>query len=315
MRFAPIYGMLAMLVCGHYSNAQFYENRNNLFQYGMSSSLTIGFKFIKPKKLTDNFYAYGNVNLGGSVNPDYGGLVTQIGISGTYNFLSSKRNSFAAQLHTTLQAVLSPYKTEKVENWHIYRQPFYSMANLSYPAVKNVYPLSIAIGTAYISLLTRPGPLEKKTQRVGTVYGKFGHVHVFYQNDGVLPKLIADQKDRWYTSSGLIAWHSNKEDIEVNHIQVAYNRFTGYSDGSYELASALNNNIVVYEEQEERLFNMDYFRLGIGLEHNYQININAINSKLRAFQGQKMVHYIRNNPYHPDNSTFQMGIDGTIRSK
>lgn len=315
MRFQPIYSLLGLVVCFQYCNGQVYESKNDLFQYGMASSLTIGFKLIKPKKLTDNFYAYGNINLGGSVNPDYGGVVAQIGISGTYNFFSSKRNSFAAQLHSTLQAVLSPYKTEKVDNFATYRQPFYSMANLSLPAVKNVYPLSIAIGTGYISLLTRSGPLAKKTQRIGSVYGKFGKVHVFYQNDGVLPKLIADQKDRWFTSSFLISWHSNKEDIDINHIQIAYNRFTGYSPGSYEIAGALNNNLVVYADTTQRQYNMDYAKFSFGLKNQRQVSFNIINSKYRMFQGQKSIHYLRNNPYHPDNSKFHMSFEGAVISK
>lgn len=315
MKIAPIYSTIALLVCFLYSNAQIYESKNNLFQYGMSSSLTVGFKLVKTKNLAENLYAYSNINLGGSVNPDYGGLVAQVGINGTYNFFSSKRKGFSAQLHSTVQAVLSPYKAKKINKSDSYYQPFYSMADLSFPAVKNVYPLSLSAGTGCILLLSRSGSLAEKTQRVGSVYGKFGNVHIFYQNDGVLPKWMADQKDRWFTSSAIVAWHSNKDYIDVNHIQVAYNRFTGYSEGSYELASALNNNIVVYGDPNERQFNMDYFRVGVGLKHNRQLNFNLINSKLRAFQGQKMIHYMRNYPYHPDNSTFHIGIDGTIRSK
>ncbi|WP_147430530.1 hypothetical protein [Sphingobacterium puteale] len=315
MKLAPIYSTIALLICFLYSRAQIYESKSNLFQYGMSSSLTIGFKLIKPKNLAENLYAYGNLNFGGSINPDYGGLVAQVGINGTYNFFSSKRKGFAAQVHSTVQAVISPYKAKEMDKLNSYNQPFYSMADLSFPAVKNPYPLSLAIGTGHVLLLSRSGPLSEKTQRVGSVYGKFGNVHIFYQNDGVLPKFMADQKDRWFTSAAMIAWHSNKDYIDINHIQLAYNRFTGYSLGSYELASALNNNMVVYGAPNERQFNMDYFRLGVGLKHNRQLNFNLINSKLRAFQGQKMIHYMRNNPYHPDNSTFHIGVDGTIRSK
>jgi hypothetical protein len=128
----------------------------------MSSSLTIGFKLIKPKNLAENFYAYGNLNFGGSVNPDYGGLVAQVGINGTYNFFSGKRKGLSAQVHSTVQAVLSPYKAREINKSDSYYQPFYSMADLSFPAVKNVYPLSLAAGTGYILLLSRSGSLCKK---------------------------------------------------------------------------------------------------------------------------------------------------------
>ncbi|MBE8715227.1 polymorphic toxin type 23 domain-containing protein [Sphingobacterium hungaricum] len=311
-----LFFVLSIILAGlKHANAQIYKNVDNLYQYGVSSSITIGLKFGKDVKITNSFYSYGSVNFAGSINPDYAGIVGQIGVSATYNFLSSKIGSFSSQIHSNIQPVLSPNKANKREDFAAYNQPFYGLANLSYPAVKNVYPTSVSLGTGFICLLSEPMTIKRKTQQVGSIYLKFGHVHVFYQNDGVLFKFMIDGKDRWYTSSVLIAWHSNKENVEVNNAIFAYNRFTGYSPSSYEIAGALNNNLVVYDDPEQTAFNLDYTRFGIGLKSNQQINFNLLNFKYKGFQGQKLVHHLRNFPYHPDNSRSHVSIETGIRTK
>lgn len=286
--------------------AQLYSvNRAN--SYGLGSNITVGLHLSCVKKILPFIEA--NINAGYLYQGKWLGVTPQVQYSFKWNTFSTADKKMSHQFFGSLQIPVSLYHDDTKTSRHRqreYSQPFYAFADLSMPAIKNPYYSSISLGTQGILMLN---PSERtRFQRVGTFNLKIREVHVFYQNDGVMPAFLIDGYDRWYTSSAMVAWHRSGHRV-VDHFALAYNRFTGYTHLAYEAAKKIGDNYVDYKDLSEIRYNEDYWRFTVGHNQMGNINLKLTNPNLKLIQGQKAIHYMRNMPFHIDNSKLRLSID------
>lgn len=275
--------------------------------YGLGSNITLGIHLSKVKHFLP--YVEANINAGYLYQGKRIGVTPQVQYSFKWNTFSTLDKGLSHQFFGSIQLPISLSTEESKNSRHYnsnYNQPFYAFADLSTPAIKNPYHYAFSLGTQGILM---KNPKENfKFQQVGTVSLKADEFHIFYQNDGVLLPFMIDGYDRWYTSSLLIAWHRSTHQT-FNHFALAYNRFTGHSPLSYELAKKIGDNVVDYKQQGELRYNEDYLRFTAGHNQIGNISLKATNPELRVIQGQKAVHYVGNMPYHIDNSQLRFSVD------
>lgn len=302
----PVYICLILLFMYTGARGQLYTV-DGAHSYGLGSNITLGLHLSQVKKFAP--YIEANINAGYLYQGNWIGVTPQVQYAFKWNTFSTSDRKAAHQLFMSLQVPISLYHGICCTSLHSvleYNQPFYAFADLSMPAIKNPYRSAISLGVQDIRIFH---PSERvKLQRVGTIHLKIREVHVFYQNDGVLPGLPVDNHDRWYTSSAMVAWHRNGHRT-VDHYALAYNRFTGYSHLSYEAAKVIGDNHVNYKDLSEIKYNEDYWRFTVGHNHIGNINLRLTNPNFKLMQGQKAIHFFQNMPYHIDNSSPRLSID------
>jgi hypothetical protein len=154
----------------------------------------------------------------------------------------------------------------------------YYFSNYARPALQNPFDHSLSIGTV-VSLVTDP---EKKTQRIGFIDLNFaGGFQFAYYNDGSVPfkqLALGDAYDRYQTGGGLLAFNGPKTTL-INQIELAYHKYTGYSQSTFEASNKLYVAFMDYFDPEQRQFNRSLFDLSIGNPfHGYGLQIQQYNS-------------------------------------
>lgn len=134
----------------------------------------------------------------------------------------------------------------------------YYFSNFARPALQNPYEHSISIGTLW-SLTT---DTAKQNQRIGFLDFNFaGGAQFSYYNDGALPFTqtgLGDGDDRYHTGGGMLSYNGPKNTV-LNTIEIAYHKFTGFSQSSFEASNKLFLAYMDYHDPEQQYFNRSQF--------------------------------------------------------
>jgi hypothetical protein len=136
-------------------------------------------------------------------------------------------------------------------------RPIYPMAATIPTAIKNDDYATINIGTNFI--INNNG----RSQQTGFAGIGYDRVYISYYNDG--PPfhwfLLGDGKDRWWTGGGYVMLgsetmgHSSWPDRVGNLYYAGFDKFTGYSLKSFEIANKLFLKYVPYAAGHEKVLN------------------------------------------------------------
>jgi len=171
----------------------------------------------------------------------------------------------------------------------------YYFSNFSYPALQNPYDYSVSIGTNFISSTDK----FKSSQRVGFLNLHLRTIQMSYYNDGGTPfdqTYLGDGKDRFYTGGALISYHENSN-RDINLVELAFNKFTGYTKNAFEVSSKLDLAFVNYNNTEQKYYNKSLWSLHVSNpEKGLGININRYN--YTNWDIQDIIHFSIFNSYH-----------------
>lgn len=185
-------------------------------------------------------------------------------------------------------------------------RPLYYFADFVNPALQNPYEYSLSAGTNIIVSTDK----NKTVQRVG-----FMNVHLYsfqfsYYNDGGSPfdeLHTGDSKDRYYTGGAVISYNGALDD-PVNHIELSFHKFTGYTKNAFEVSDRLDLAYVDYYKSEQKYFNKSMWSLNISNPiKGYGVNLKRYN--YTKWDVQHLIHWSSFNSYHfvPYNDYFTIG--------
>ena len=171
--------------------------------------------------------------------------------------------------------------------------PLYYFANFSYPSLQNPYNSSLSLGTNLIFTNDK----KKQKQRVGFLNIHIDRFQVSYYNDGAWgPLPVADAFDRYHTGGGLISYHG-KSYTELNLIEVAFHKFTGYTQNAFELSNKLDLSFVSYRQPEQKYYNKSLWTVNLANPvKGYGINLRQYNDI--KTDAQHRIHWSIINAYH-----------------
>ena len=173
--------------------------------------------------------------------------------------------------------------------------PLYYFSNFTSPALQNPYAYSISAGTNFIISTDK----NKTSQRVGFLNLHLDRVQVSYYNDGGTPfdeTYLGDSRDRFYTGGALISYQDNSND-GINLVELAFNKFTGYTKNAFEVSNKLDLAFVNYNKPEEKYYNKSVWSLTIANpEKGFGININRYN--YTNWDVQHLIHFSIFNSFH-----------------
>jgi len=154
----------------------------------------------------------------------------------------------------------------------------YYLSNFARPALQNPYNHSFSIGTI-ISIVTDSA---KKTQRIGFLDFNFaGGAQFSYYNDGSIPfeqLYLGDAYDRYHTGGGLLSYNGPKNTF-LNTIELAYHKYTGFSQSSFEASNKLYLAFMDYHDPEQKQFNRSMFDLSLANPfRGYGVELEQYNS-------------------------------------
>jgi hypothetical protein len=154
----------------------------------------------------------------------------------------------------------------------------YYFSNYARPALQNPFNHSVSIGTVF-SIVTDP---EKKSQRIGFIdLNIAGGFQFAYYNDGSIPfeqLELGDAYDRYQTGGGMLVYNGPRNTV-LNEVELAYHKYTGYSQSTFEASNKLFLAFMDYYDPEQRQFNRSLYDLSIGNPfRGYGIQIQQYNS-------------------------------------
>jgi len=127
-------------------------------------------------------------------------------------------------------------------NWHL--MPLYYFADFVNPALENPYNYSLSLGTNVIASTDK----NKTVQRIGFLNIHLESLQFSYYNDGGSPfdeLYLGDSKDRYYTGGAMLSYSGLQKDF-VNHIELSFHKFTGYTKNAFEVSNKLDLTYVNY---------------------------------------------------------------------
>jgi hypothetical protein len=173
--------------------------------------------------------------------------------------------------------------------------PLYYFSNFTYPALQNPYDYSVSVGTNFIVSSDK----NKTSQRVGFLNLHLYRIQVSYYNDGGTPfeqTYLGDAKDRYYTGGALFSYQGNSQK-GVNLIELAYEKFTGYTKNAFEVSNKLDLAFVNYNKPEQKYYNKSLWSLTIANpEKGFGLTFNRYN--YTNWDIQHLIHFSIFNSYH-----------------
>jgi hypothetical protein len=139
--------------------------------------------------------------------------------------------------------------------------PLYYFADFVNPALQNPYNYSLSVGTNVILSTDK----NKTVQRVGFLNMHLSSVQISYYNDGSSPfdeLHIGDGKDRYYTGGAVISYNGKLQD-PINHIELSFHKFTGYTKNAFEVSNKLNLAYVDYYNSDQKYYNKSMWSLTV----------------------------------------------------
>jgi hypothetical protein len=140
-------------------------------------------------------------------------------------------------------------------------RPLYFFSNFSNPTLQNPFDYSLSLGTNWIVSSDN----HRTRQRVGFLNLNFNQIQVSYYNDGgfFMHELnLGDRKDRYYTGGLLVSYLGNATQ-QINRIEVAFHKFTGYSKDAFEASNELDLAFVNYSDPSQVYYNKSMYTINV----------------------------------------------------
>lgn len=242
-----------------------YRTRRSAYQLAYGVKFTIDysdeFKLALRISLSGGAGAFVGQNwLYPSVNSDFG--IYHGGIGSSFRPSGGKWLDFETVIAYTFTAgFLNRMKIENDRRPGLRNYPLYYYSNRSFATLQNPYRYSFSWGGNAVIYYRRE---RYKAQHVGFANLHIGRVQASYTNDGPPFKPpFGDKFDRFNTGAAWLSFHGD-DHWAINLVEIGYNKFTGFSPGSYEISNKLGNSYVFYKETEENFFNKSLVYLNVG---------------------------------------------------
>lgn len=174
-------------------------------------------------------------------------------------------------------------------------KPLYYFADFINPALQNPYDYSMSVGTNVILSTDK----DKAVQRIGFLNAHLSTMQFSYYNDGGIPfdqLYIGDRKDRYYTGGAVISYNGKQQNA-LNHIELSFHKFTGYTKNAFEVSNKLNLAYVDYYQTNQKYFNKSMWSLTISNPiKGYGGTIKRYN--YTRWDVQHLIHWSSFNSYH-----------------
>jgi hypothetical protein len=174
-------------------------------------------------------------------------------------------------------------------------KPLYYFADFVNPALQNPYDYSLSLGTNVILSTDE----NKTVQRIGFLNAHLSSVQFSYYNDGGTPfdqLHTGDGKDRYYTGGAVISYTGKQQD-PINHIELSFHKFTGYTKNAFEVSNKLNLAYVDYYKTDQKFFNKSMWSFTVSNPiKGYGATIKRYN--YTKWDVQHLIHWSSFNSYH-----------------
>jgi hypothetical protein len=173
--------------------------------------------------------------------------------------------------------------------------PLYFFSNFAMPPLQNPYDYSVSIGTNLIFTTD----WNRRNQRVGFINGHACAAQISYYNDGGPPiyqAYLGDRRDRYYTGGLLLSYHANRYNV-VNLVELAFQKFTGYTNNAFEACNEMDFSFVNYKDTTQNAYNKSVWTISISNpEKHYGAYVALYNyDKLDI---QHWLHRVGSHSYH-----------------
>lgn len=151
-------------------------------------------------------------------------------------------------------------------------------------------------------------------QRVGSVFGAWGPVELYYHNDGpFFGGWAGDGKDRYFTGSGYVGLQLPNQASDSRQrplsFRLGFDRYTSYEKHAYELATALKFDYVPYANNAN-FYNRGTIRLGVFSENFWG---EAVLNDSNTLDFQNLIHLLSGYAYHRTVSKTSFSLRGGAR--
>ncbi len=219
------------------------------------------------------------------------------------SLLKSQREKLHFDLNTSVM-IISGFDKVNEKDLAVKFSPINYFSTNSATPLYNPFNWSFSLGTNYIVFSDK----SNKNQFVGALNANFGRlIQVTYYNDGApWGNILSDGYDRYHTGGGAVSYYGNFND-EINFLEVSYQRFTGYTENSFEIANHLQLDFIPYKDKKQYYYNQSKYNFKVA---NYTKGYSG-SFYLYNFGGdaQDNIHYIINCTYHPNTIDSQrMGV-------
>jgi hypothetical protein len=311
MKYLVLLGISIVMLATFFSNKIFAQSDNTVIantkslQYGIAFKSTIELNkiFYRPifrlalnaglglplTRFNDVVYPTENIEIAAT----NGGISTNK-LKATY--LKNWTFSIVAATTITLQLYRNNFIREQIINLGTRNSPLYYYENNTLPCLQNPYDGSVSIGK---NIILQFGDTRPKLQSVGFFNGHFKELQISYYNDGgPILQWLGDKKDRYNTGGLTIALNLSRT-IDINHYEVSYKKYTGYTKNAFEMSNNLNFSFANYKSTDQQLFNRSYWQLSIGNINNGLRSSIRWNNPDNRYDLQNYIHYDGNFAYHP----------------
>jgi len=149
--------------------------------------------------------------------------------------------------------------------------------------------------------------LQKKTQRIGFLdINALGGAQFAYYNDGSVPfkqLYLGDGDDRYQTGGGLLSYNGPQNTF-VNDLELAYHKYTGFSQSAFEAANKLYLAYNDYHLTDQIEFNRSQYDLTLANPYRgYALQVqwyNSVGADLQHDIHTAVLDAYHLVPYQPD---------------
>ncbi|WP_299535638.1 hypothetical protein [Ulvibacterium sp.] len=223
------------------------------------------------------------------------------------SLIQAKHRNFVFDVLTSFQVSTGIREINEVQRENRFN-PLFHFSNLSATPLHNPYFNSIGLGSVFIISSDN----KRESQLVGTLYLNIERTVQFtYYNDGPpFANWLSDGFDRYYTGGAHVSFHTDTKNY-LSQYELSYHKFTGYQRFAFEMANHLQIDFIPYSDQEAFYYNQSRWRFkAANPENGYGILISKYD--MQHWDIQDLIHFSRNNSYHPDtyrNNRLGIGLD------
>ncbi|AUC81478.1 hypothetical protein [Lacinutrix sp. Bg11-31] len=187
----------------------------------------------------------------------------------------------------------------------------YHFADFTANPLQNTFKHSLSFG---LNLILNPDK-NREAQMVG-----FFNLNVartaqisYYNDGGPVLNLLGDGKDRYYTGGFVLSAHL-KTQTYINLIELSFHKFTGWQPLAFDASDKLQLDHIPYKNKDVFGFNQQQWKLAVhSFNHNFSAYVSAYD--VNVWDVQDILHFSRDNPYHPDYFYgFRIAIGGAYES-
>lgn len=275
------------------SNLCIGQNVQDNFQYGLALKLNVEYKKHPNFKLS---LAGGVSYLTGKEHllPALHGGVVLFNSGPIGSDLSISRKCKIQRPHIYINGLVTIRLDKRDYSYDERFVPLYNFSDFTPNPLQNPFKSSVSLGAIFVNLG------KSKNQRIGFLnVNMAGRAQLTYYNDGGYGmEHIGDKHDRYYTGGAVLSYHGRVDDF-VDLIELSYHKYTGYTKYAFDVAYQLQLDYLPYGDKNQVSFNQQRWKINIGnMRSGLFGSISLYDSN--KLDGQDLIHYLIDAPYHPD---------------